>query len=114
MPQHLRDFEKAVWWEDDNGEVLWIRRSVWRTTVKDDTKTQEDEENPGVVPIIRPLRLLLDGILPDPAIGWIFGNRAGGALYLHNLSERVIKPILLANELPWKWWHAYRGGSQQN
>jgi hypothetical protein len=31
------------------GEVLNIRRSVWRTHLKDETKTHEDEEDPGVV-----------------------------------------------------------------
>jgi len=76
----LREGEiRGICWEDDDGDVLNIRRSVWRTTVKDDTKTHEDEEDPGVVPIVRPLRLMLDGIRPNPAGGWIFGNRIGGS-----------------------------------
>ena len=54
---------RGLWWEDDEDDRLTIRRSVWRTQVKD-TKTHEDEENPGVVPIIRPLRVLLDAIRP--------------------------------------------------
>ena len=41
--------------------MLKIRRSVWRTIVKD-TKTEEDEEDPRAVPIIRPLRFLLDRV----------------------------------------------------
>jgi len=74
---------RGLWVEDDEGDVLNIRRSVWRTIVKD-TKTKEDEEDPGVVPIIRPLRLLLDQI--KPARGWLFPNTIGGALDLHNLA----------------------------
>jgi hypothetical protein len=34
----------------------------------------------------------------------------GGALDLDNLAERVIKPVLKSNNLPWKGWHAYRRG----
>ena len=75
---------RGLWWEDDEDDRLTIRRSVWRTPVKD-TKTHEDEENPGVVPIIRPLRVLLDAIRPANAYGWIFPNRVGGALDLANI-----------------------------
>lgn len=105
---------RGIWWEDDDGEILNIRRSVWRTTVKEDTKTHEDEDDPGVVPIIRPLRLMLDSIRPQGAYGWIFGNTIGGALDLENLADRVIKPILKANGLQWKGWQAYRRGLATN
>jgi integrase len=105
---------RGIWWEDDEGEVLNIRRSVWRTTVKDETKTYEDEDDPGVVPIIRPLRLMLDSIRPVGACGWIFGNSIGGALDLENLADRVIKPILKSNGLGWKGWQAYRRGLATN
>ncbi len=111
----LREGEiRGICWEDDDGDVLNIRRSVWRTTVKDDTKTHEDEEDPGIVPIVRPLRLMLDDIRPNPAGGWIFGNRIGGALDLDNLADRVIKPILKAKGLQWKGWQAYRRGLATN
>jgi integrase len=33
---------------------------------------------------------------------------------LDNLSDRVIKPILKANGLKWKGWHAYRRGLATN
>ena len=71
-----------------------------------DTKTHEDEENPGVVPIIRPLRVPLDAIRPANAYGWILPNSVGGALDLANIAERVIKPVFKANGLDWKGWHA--------
>lgn len=104
---------RGLWWEDDEDDRLTIRRSVWRTQVKD-TKTHEDEENPGVVPIIRPLRVLLDAIRPENAYGWIFPNTIGGALDLANIAERVIKPVFQANGLDWKGWHAYRRGLATN
>ena len=111
----LREGEiRGQWWEDDDGEVLNIRRSVWRTHLKDETKTHEDEEDPGVVPIIESLRLVLDAIKPKNASGWMFPNTIGGALDLDNLADRVIKPIFKANGLEWKGWHAYRRGLATN
>jgi len=111
----LREGEiRGQWWEDDDGEVLNIRRSVWRTYLKDETKTHEDEEDPGVVPIIESLRVVLDAIKPKTASGWMFPNTIGGALDLDNLADRVIKPIFKANGLEWKGWHAYRRGLATN
>lgn len=111
----LREGEiRGQWWEDDEGDVLNIRRSVWRTHVKEETKTHEDDEDPGVVPIIEPLRFLLDAIKPENASGWMFPNTIGGALDLDNLADRVIKPVLETNGMKWKGWHAYRRGLATN
>lgn len=105
---------RGLWWEDDDLSVLNIRRSVWRSIVLDETKTHEDEEDPGVVPIIQPLRLMLDQIRPQAGSGWMFGNTIGGAIDLDNLADRVIKPMFKANGLKWKGWHAYRRGLATN
>ena len=105
---------RGQWWEDDEGEILNIRISVWRTHLKDETKTHEDEEDPGVVPIISPPRLMLDAIKPETASGWMFPNTVGGALDLDNLADRVIKPVLKANGMKWKGWQAYRRGLATN
>jgi integrase len=77
---------RGLWVEDDRGHVLNIRRSVWMTTVKD-TKTEEDEDDPGVVPIIRPPRLLLDRV--KPYYGWLFPNAIGGARAICTTSPSV-------------------------
>jgi hypothetical protein len=88
----LREGElRGLWWEDDELSVLNIRRSVWRSIVLDETKTHEDEEDPGVVPIIQPLRLMLDQLRSQAGSGWMFANSIGGALDLDNLADRVIK-----------------------
>jgi integrase len=99
---------RLQWWEDDDGDVLNIRRSVWRTHLNYETKTHEDEDDPGVVPIIEPLRVVLEAIKPEIASGWMFPNTIGGALDLENLADWVIKPVLKANGLKWRGWHAYR------
>ena len=40
---------RGLWWEDDDGDVLNIQRSVWRTHLKEDTKTGEDEPAVAVI-----------------------------------------------------------------
>ncbi|WP_035352134.1 tyrosine-type recombinase/integrase [Edaphobacter aggregans] len=104
---------RGLWWDDDRNDVLSICRSVWRSTLKH-TKTEEDVDEPGFVPIIEPLRLMLDAIKPERAAGFIFPNSLGGALDLDNLADRVIKPIFKANGMEWKGWHAYRRGLATN
>lgn len=104
---------RGLWWDDDRGEVLTICRSVWNSTVKS-TKTEEDIDDPGFVPVIRPLRLLLDAIKPENAAGFVYVNRSGGALDLDNIADRILKPVLEANGMVWKGWHAYRRGLATN
>jgi len=98
---------RGLWWDDDRVDVFSICRSVWNSIVKS-TKSEEDIDEPGFVPVIRPLRVLLDAIKPEHAAGFIFLNRKGGAIDLDNLADRVIKPIFKANGMEWKGWQAYR------
>jgi hypothetical protein len=81
--------------------------------LKYETKTHEDGEDPGVVPIIEPLRVVLDAIKLEHASGWMFPNTIGGALDLDNLADRILKPIFKANGSNWKGWHAYRRPSHE-
>ena len=75
----LREGEiRGQWWEDDDGDILNIRRSVWRTHLNDETKTHEDEEDPGVVPIIESLRVLLDAIKPEMRVAGYSRTRLAG------------------------------------
>ena len=71
----------------------------------------ENDDDPGMVPIIRPFRLLLDAIKPKS--GWLFPNTIGGPLDLDNLADRVLKPRLKEHELLWKGSQAYRRGFGQ-
>jgi len=104
---------RGLWWNDDGGDLLSICRSMWHSTLKN-TKTEEDTDDPGLVPIIKPLRLLLNAIKPAHASGFIFPNTIGGALDLDNLADRVIRPTLKAHNLTWKGWQAYRRGLATN
>jgi integrase len=100
---------RGLWWDDDGGDLLSICCSIWNSALKN-TRTEEDVDEPGFVPIIKPLRLLLDAIKPAQASGFIFPNTIGGALDLDNLPDRVIRPTLKAHNLLWKGWQAYRRG----
>jgi hypothetical protein len=77
-------------------------------------KTEEGVDKPGLVPIIKPLRLLLDAIKPAHVSGFIFPNIIGGAPDLDNLFDRVIRPTLKADNLMWKGWQANRRGLATN
>jgi hypothetical protein len=96
-------------WEDYSGDMLQVRRAVWRTHVGD-TKT---DESTGAVPVIAPLRRILDDHKRRTATdGYIFaGPKLGFALNLDNLTKREIRPVL-GNR--WHGWHAFRRGLTTN
>lgn len=85
---------------------------MWETTLKDKSKTGEDDAEPGMVPIIEPLRVLLDAVKPEH--GFMFVGHRGAAVDLDNLAARVMRPHLKAHGLEWHGWHAYRRGLASN
>ncbi|MGA3092780.1 MAG: tyrosine-type recombinase/integrase [Terriglobales bacterium] len=94
---------------DYDGNSLHVRRAIWRVHVGE-TKTPESKSS---VPVIAPLRKLLDAHTKQNGHGeWLFtGDRKGFALNLDNLAARVIRPAL-GNR--WKGWHAFRRGLATN
>lgn len=89
-----------------------FRRTVWGTSLKGQTKTGEDDDEPGLIPIIVPLLNLLDAVKPEH--GFMFTGSRGGTLDLENFADRVMKPALKAHRLQWHGWHAYRRGLATN
>jgi integrase len=111
----LREGElRGLWGTDDTGNYLQIRRSVWRSIVKERCKNVESgcEEQPAQVPIIAPLRKMLDCV--HHGSSWLFPNSLGGPTDLTNLADGVIKPALKKSGLKWYGWHAYRRGLASN
>lgn len=111
----LREGEvRGLWGTDDTGDYLRIRRSVWRSIVKDRCKTLESgcEIEPAEVPIIAPLRMILDTV--QHGSSWLFPNSLGGPIDLSNIADRIIKPALRKAGLQWYGWHAYRRGLASN
>ncbi len=106
----LRESEiRGLQRSDYDGNYLNVRRSVWRVHVGA-TKTPESKSS---VPVIAPLRKLLDAHVRRNGTGeWLFtGERKGFALNLDNLAGRVIRPTLGDR---WKGWHAFRRGLATN
>lgn len=104
----LREAElRGLQWEDYTGDLLHVRRNVWRTHVGE-TKTPESKN---AVPVIEPLRKLLDQHRRNPLAkgsAWIFaGPKKGFALHFDNLCRRDIRPVLKDK---WHGWHAFRRG----
>jgi site-specific recombinase XerD len=111
----LREGElRGLWGTDDAGNYLQIRRSVWRSIVKDRCKTLDSGcvMQPAEVPIITPLRKILDAV--HHGSSWLFPNSPGGPIDLSNIADRIIKPALRKAGLQWHGWHAYRRGLASN
>jgi integrase len=100
---------RGLQWPDYDGKYLYVRRSIWRTHVGE-TKTPE---RANAVPVIAPLRKLLDQHQRLGKRGlWIFaGEKKGFALHLDNLCRREIRPVVGDR---WHGWHAFRRGVATN
>lgn len=95
---------RGLQWSDFDGSFLWVRRSVWRKNIGE-TKTPESKAK---VPVIAPLRKVLDAHRKNSTGTWIFqGVKNGFALHLDNLTRREIHPALGDR---WRGWHAFRRG----
>lgn len=96
-------------WEDYDGKVLLIRRSVWRTYITD-TKTEGSgtEDSGAPVPVCEPLRRILDE--QREATGFILAGPSGKPINLANLARRVVVPTLRKKNVPWYGWYALRRG----
>jgi integrase len=97
-------------WLDYNGGVLTVARSIWRKHVN----LPKTVESQAAVPVIKPLRDLLDRMRPHNAIGPIFRGESGRPLDLHNVARRVIRPTLAIHGLTWHGFHAARRGLATN
>jgi hypothetical protein len=89
---------------DFDGNMLRIKRSVWRTQVGP-TKTEESE---APVPVIPALCLVLE--THKRKVQSKAGERKGMPLNLHNLANRLSMPALKEKGLEWKGWKAWRAG----
>jgi integrase len=97
---------RGLKWEDYNEKELQVRRSVWRNRIGD-TKT---EDSAASVPVIEPLRVLLERLRSQSAGEYILSNSAGKPLSLDSLNIRVITPALKAAGIEWKGYYPCRRG----
>jgi len=97
---------RGLTWEDYSGAELEVRRSVWRNRVGQ-TKT---EDSAASVPVIEPLRGLLEKLKAQSAEGYILQNTSGKPLSLDSLNVRVITPAMQKAGIVWRGYYPGRRG----
>jgi len=101
-PAEIRGLE----WADYDGAELQIKRAVWRSVVGE-TKT---ESSAASVPVIEPLRSLLEKLRSQSTAGYIMQNATGKPLSLDSLNVRVIAPAMKAAGISWRGYYPGRRG----
>jgi integrase len=98
---------RGLQWEDFTGNELHVRRAMWRDHVGE-TKT---EDSAASVPVIEPLRGLLErfGVLVGKK-GYILQNANHKPLSLDSLNTRLIAPALKKANIPWRGYYPGRRG----
>ncbi len=97
---------RGLQWADWTGNELNVRRTVWRDQIGE-TKT---EESAGTVPVIEPLRSLLEKLRQQSAGEYILANGNGKPLSLDSLNTRVIAPVLKTAGINWRGYYPGRRG----
>jgi integrase len=97
---------RGLQWADYDGAELNIRRGVWRNVVGE-TKT---EDSAATVPVIEPLKSLLERHRAESSDGFILQNAAGKPLSLDSLNMRVITPAMEKAGIEWHGYYPGRRG----
>jgi integrase len=97
---------RGLRWEDYSGAELTVRRTVWRDQVGE-TKT---EGSAASVPVIEPLRSLLERLRTQTPDGYVLQSNVGNPLNLDSLNTRVITPVMKKAGIPWHGYYPGRRG----
>ena len=99
---------KGLRWEDFQGDELHVQRSVFGQHVQE-TKTLASKAPVPVLPIVR--KALEEHKKRTPDVGFIFaGAQRHRPLRVENLMRREMRPVLIANKIPWKGWQPFAVG----
>ena len=101
-PAEIRGLE----WADYDGSELSIKRTIWRNKVGE-TKT---EDSAGSVPVIEPLKSLLDKLRKESTKGYILQYGSGKPLSLDSLNFRLIAPAMKKAGIEWAGFYPGRRG----
>ena len=97
---------RGIRWADYTGAELTVRRTVWRDKVGE-TKT---EGSAASVPVIEPLRSLLEKLRAQSPDGYILQSPTGKPMSLDSLNTRVIAPAMKKAGIAWHGYYAGRRG----
>jgi integrase len=97
--------------EDLDGQLLIVRRSVWRQNVG----APKGKRGTGAVPVIEPLAGMLEQYLLEfgPKT-FLFESMSGGPVSIEYITREVIGPTLRKVGMEWHGWHAFRRGLATN
>jgi integrase len=97
---------RGLRWEDYDGAELQIKRGVWRSVVGE-TKT---EGSAASVPVIEPLKSLLEKLRTQSPEGYILQNGAKNPTSLDSLNVRIIAPAMKKAGIEWRGYYPGRRG----
>jgi len=97
---------RGLRWEDYDGAELQIKRGVWRSVVGE-TKT---EGSAASVPVIQPLKSLLEKLRTQSPDGYILQNGAKNPMSLDSLNVRIIAPAMKKAGVEWRGYYPGRRG----
>jgi integrase len=97
---------RGLKWEDYDGAELNIKRTVWRDKIGE-TKTEGSATS---VPVIEPLKSLLEKLRAQSGGEFMFQNGSGKPMSLDSLNWRVIRPALRAAGIDWRGYYPGRRG----
>jgi len=104
---------RGLSWAAFTGDELRVAQTVWRTHVREDTKSPASKASVPVLPVL--YKALENHRKRSPQDGFIFaGEKKGFSLNLHNLGKRVIEPALKGSGVDWHGWHSFRRGLGTN
>jgi integrase len=101
-PAEIRGLE----WADYDGAELNVKRAVWRGKVGE-TKT---EGSAASVPVIEPLKSLLEKLRKESSKGYILQYSSGKPLSLDSLNFRLIAPAMKKAGIEWRGFYPCRRG----
>jgi integrase len=97
---------RAIERDDFTGEVLNVRQAAWRQHVG----LPKTETSKGLVPVIAPLRSILETYLSWSGItsGKMFPGARAECISLDSVTRHYGKPICERLGFPWLGWHGFR------
>jgi integrase len=100
-------------WEHLRGGQIHVQQIAWRPTIIEATKTSASAGSVPVLPLLAEhLEAHRNGFPPE---GFVFvGPKMGKPLDLHNLANRIVRPILEDASVRWCGWHGFRRGLASN
>jgi integrase len=98
---------RGLKWEDIDGDVLTVRRTVWHMVVGE-TKTEARQASVHLLPQVRDA--LKEHRKANPETEWIFEGPNAFPLALEKLGARQIKNALKGTGVEWHGFHALRRG----